>query len=61
MKIRVRNIVDNEETYTGEVVGEVLTSSNMTIYQACDLAGVNTGHDDDCDYDIDDLVMSYEE
>jgi hypothetical protein len=60
MKIRVRNIVDDEETYTGEVVGEVLTSSNMTIYQACELAGVNAGHDEDCKYDIDNLVMDYD-
>lgn len=49
MKIKTRD--------TQEVVGMVLTNHSMTIYDACDLAGVDAGHTDDYEYDIDNLYM----
>ena len=53
MKIRVKA--------TCEVIGEVITNHSMTIYEACELAGVNAGHDENNDYDIDELEMDYTE
>lgn len=56
MKIRVRE--------TGEVIGEVITNHSMTIWEACDLAGIDTSTDDDGNYnEYDpeaDLEMDYE-
>lgn len=53
MKIRVKE--------TGEVIGEVITNHSMTIYEACDFAGVDAGHSEDNDYNIDELEMDYTE
>jgi hypothetical protein len=47
MKIRTRS---------GEVVGEVATNHGMNIYEACELAGVDTD-----DYAFDELVMDYDD
>jgi len=46
-------------TTAGDVVGEVITNHSMTIYEACELAGIDAGHNAENEYDIDDLVMDY--
>jgi len=53
MKITVKN--------TGEVLAEVVTNRSMTIYEACELAGICVTPDEnsDCDYDADELEMVY--
>jgi hypothetical protein len=48
MKLRVKE--------TGEVIGEVITNHNMTIYEACELAGIDTD-----EYDPEDLSMDYDD
>ena len=45
----------------GNVVGRVITNHSMTIYEACELAGIDAGHTEDNDYDIDTLYMDYED
>ena len=45
---------------TGETLGSVLTNHAMTIYEACELAGIDAGHTEDFEYDIDDLFMDYD-
>jgi hypothetical protein len=49
------------KTQDGTTVGEVVTNRSMTIYEACDLAGVDAGHTEDNEYDIDTLIMDYED
>lgn len=46
-------------TRDGEVIGEVITNHSMTIKEACELAKIDAGHDEDNDYDIDELTMDY--
>jgi hypothetical protein len=49
---------------TGEVIGEVITNHSMTIWEACELAGIDTDTDEDGNYnEYDpeaDLEMDYE-
>lgn len=49
------------KTRGGEVLGVVMTNHAMTIYEACELAGIDAGHTEDEEYDIDTLVMEYGE
>jgi hypothetical protein len=49
------------KTRDGETVGEVITNHSMDIYTACDFAGIDAGHTDDYEYDIDELVMDYDD
>lgn len=44
----------------GNVIGSVVTNHSMTIYEACDLAGIDAGHTEDYEYDIDKLTMDYD-
>jgi hypothetical protein len=47
---------------TGEVLAEVVTNRSMTIYEACELAGIDIEPDEngECEYDAErDLVMEY--
>lgn len=48
-------------TQNGEVIGKVITNHSMTIYEACELAGIDAGHDENNEYNIGDLVMDYED
>jgi hypothetical protein len=48
-------------TADGEVIGTVTTNHSMTIYEACDFAGISAGHTEDNEYDIDTLVMDYDD
>ena len=55
MKIRVKE--------TGEIIGEVITNHSMTIWEACELAGIDTSTDDDGnynEYDPEELEMIYQ-
>jgi hypothetical protein len=45
---------------TKEVLATILTNQNMTIYQAVELAGLDAGHDEENEYDIDELEMDYD-
>lgn len=56
-KTNVLKIRDTE----GNVIGRVNTNHSMTIYEACDFAGVDAGHTEDNEYDIDTLTMDYED
>ena len=45
----------------GNIIGKVNTNRSMTIYEACDFAGIDAGHTEDNEYDIDNLHMDYED
>ncbi len=49
------------KTRDGEKLGRVITNHSMTIYEACELAGIDAGHAEENEYDIDDLEMDYNE
>jgi hypothetical protein len=51
------------ETKTGKVIGEVITNHSMTIYEACEFAGINVLPDEngECEYDAEiDLKMVWD-
>jgi len=45
---------------SGDIIGRVITNHSMTIYEACDFAGIDAGHTEDNEYDIDTLTMDYD-
>lgn len=56
-KENIMKIIDRN---TKEVLATILTNQSMTIYQAVELSGLDAGHDEENEYDIDDLEMDYD-